>query len=76
MGVKGKSMEPETSKKDTVIVNKMDKALKNYKILAVNNSCKAVLNPMARNMGQQWLVSDNLDQPISHGKSAQATHAK
>jgi phage repressor protein C with HTH and peptisase S24 domain len=62
IGVKGDSMEPTMSQRDTVVVNTADKAPKDGKIFAVNYEGEAVIKRMERNIGQWWLVSDNPDQ--------------
>jgi phage repressor protein C with HTH and peptisase S24 domain len=62
IGVKGDSMEPTMSEKDTVVVNTADKTPKDGKIFAVNYEGEAVIKRLERNIGQWWLVSDNPDQ--------------
>jgi phage repressor protein C with HTH and peptisase S24 domain len=62
IGVKGDSMEPTMSQGDTVVINTADKTLKDGKIFAINYEGEAVIKRVERNIGQWWLVSDNLDQ--------------
>lgn len=60
--IKGQSMEPTLFDGDTVVINMADKTPVDGAVFAVNYEGEAVVKRMARDAGDWWLTSDNMDQ--------------
>lgn len=69
--VKGESMEPSLYAGDIVVINTLDTKLVDGAVYAFNYEGEAVVKRLARDAGQWWLTSDNVDQRKYHRKLCQ-----
>lgn len=69
--VKGESMEPSLYAGDIVVINTLDTKLVDGAVYAFNYEGEAVVKRLARDAGQWWLASDNVDQRKYHRKLCQ-----
>ena len=69
--VKGESMEPSLYAGDIVVINTLDIKLVDGAVYAFNYEGEAVVKRLARDAGQWWLTSDNVDQRKYHRKLCQ-----
>ena len=69
--VKGESMEPSLYAGDIVVINTLDTKLVDGAVYAFNYEGEAVVKRLARDAGQWWLTSDNVDQHKYHRKLCQ-----
>jgi phage repressor protein C with HTH and peptisase S24 domain len=69
--VKGESMEPSLYADDIVVINTLDTKLVDGAVYAFNYEGEAVVKRLARDAGQWWLTSDNVDQRKYHRKPCQ-----
>jgi len=69
--VKGESMEPSLYAGDIVVINTLDTKLVDGAVYAFNYEGEAVVKRLARDAGQWWLTSDNIDQRKYHRKLCQ-----
>lgn len=69
--VKGESMEPSLFAGDIVVINTLDTKLADGGVYAFNYEGEAVVKRLARDAGQWWLTSDNVDQRKYHRKLCQ-----
>ena len=60
--VKGESMEPNLFHGDVVIINTADTKMVDGSVYAINYEGEAVIKRLARDRGEWWLTSDNVDQ--------------
>lgn len=60
--VKGESMEPSLYEDDIVVLNTADTKLVDGQVYAFNYEGEAVVKRLARDAGEWWLTSDNVDQ--------------
>ena len=60
--VKGESMEPSLYDRDVVVINTADTKLVDGQVYAFNYEGEAVVKRLARDAGEWWLTSDNVDQ--------------
>ena len=60
--VKGESMEPSLYEDDIVVLNTADTKLVDGQVYAFNYEGEAVVKRLARDAGDWWLTSDNVDQ--------------
>ncbi|WP_229414794.1 S24 family peptidase [Massilia aurea] len=69
--VKGESMEPSLYAGDIVVINTLDTKLVDGAVYAFNYEGEAVVKRLARDAGQWWLTSDNVDGRKYHRKLCQ-----
>ncbi|MDN4039541.1 S24 family peptidase [Massilia sp. YIM B02443] len=69
--VKGESMEPSLYAGDIVVINTLDTKLVDGAVYAFNYEGEAVVKRLARDAGQWWLTSDNVDKGKYHRKLCQ-----
>lgn len=69
--VKGESMEPSLYAGDIVVINTLDTKLVDGAVYAFNYEGEAVVKRLARDAGQWWLTSDNVDNAKYHRKLCQ-----
>ena len=69
--VKGESMEPSLYAGDIVVINTLDTKLADGAVYAFNYEGEAVVKRLARDAGQWWLTSDNVDGRKYHRKLCQ-----